>query len=182
MILILFEEIQTTSQQHTQLIVIPEFCTRPKHDFTHLGWVDGWLGRTLESSALHCWGLKVPGGGGGYSLYDGWYICAAVFDPFFDPLGTKLDLFGVFFLIHQHKIRSFGYKSSQNSIFLAPKYHFSLDLFGSNFQWPAAHPQQFSDRVPPPPPPGVKVPHVNIWAAKPMYIMASLPTGDWWCW
>ena len=33
---------------------------------------------------------------------------------------------------------------------LGPKFHFSLDLFGSNFQRPAAHPHQFSDRVPPP--------------------------------
>ena len=30
-----------------------------------------------------------------------------------------------------------------------PKFYFSLDLFGSNFQRPAAHPHQFSDRVPP---------------------------------
>ena len=30
------------------------------------------------------------------------------------------------------------------------KFYFSLDLFGSNFQRPAAHPHQFSDRVPPP--------------------------------
>ena len=35
---------------------------------------------------------------------------------------------------------------------LGPNFHFSLDLFGSNFQRPAAHPHQFSDRVPPPPP------------------------------
>ena len=34
-----------------------------------------------------------------------------------------------------------------------PKFHFSPDLFGSNFQWPAAHPHRFSDRVHPPPPP-----------------------------
>ena len=34
---------------------------------------------------------------------------------------------------------------------LGPKFNFSLDLFGSNFQRPAAHPRQFSDRVPPPP-------------------------------
>ena len=33
---------------------------------------------------------------------------------------------------------------------LGPKFHFSLDLFGSNFQRPAAHPHHFSDRVPPP--------------------------------
>ena len=27
--------------------MISEFFTRPKHDFTCLGRVDGWLGRTL---------------------------------------------------------------------------------------------------------------------------------------
>ena len=27
--------------------MISEFFTRPKHDFTRLGRVDGWLGRTL---------------------------------------------------------------------------------------------------------------------------------------
>ena len=31
-----------------------------------------------------------------------------------------------------------------------PKFNFFLDLFGSNFQRPAAHPHQFSGRVPPP--------------------------------
>ena len=41
------------------------------------------------------------------------------------PIFTKIDLFG-------------------------PKFNFFLDLFGSNFQWPAAHPHQFSGRVPPP--------------------------------
>ena len=34
------------------------------------------------------WGLGL-----GYSLYDGWYVCAAVLTPFFDHPGTKLDLF-----------------------------------------------------------------------------------------
>ena len=33
--------------------------------------------------------------------------------------------------------------------FLGPKFNFSLDLFGSNFQRPAAHPHHFSYRVPP---------------------------------
>ena len=41
------------------------------------------------------------------------------------PIFTKIDLFG-------------------------PKFNFFLDLFGSNFQRPAAHPHQFSGRVPPP--------------------------------
>ena len=40
------------------------------------------------------------------------------------PIFTKIDLFG-------------------------PKFNFFLDLFGSNFQRPAAHPHQFSGRVPP---------------------------------
>ena len=41
------------------------------------------------------------------------------------PIFTKIDLFG-------------------------PKFNFFLDLFGSNFQRPAAHPHPFSGRVPPP--------------------------------
>ena len=41
------------------------------------------------------------------------------------PIFTKIDLFG-------------------------PKFNFFLNLFGSNFQRPAAHPHQFSGQVPPP--------------------------------
>ena len=29
-----------------------EFFTRPKHDFTRLGRVDGWLGRTLNGEIV----------------------------------------------------------------------------------------------------------------------------------
>ena len=72
------------------------------------------------------------------------------FDPLFSLWQDRARSFGGVFSHPPTQKRSFGYKYSQNSIFLAPKYHFSLDLFGSNFQWPAAHPQQFSDRVPPP--------------------------------
>ena len=32
--------------------MITEIFTRPKHDFTRLGWVDRWLGRTLQYLAL----------------------------------------------------------------------------------------------------------------------------------
>ena len=46
---------------------------------------------------------------GGYSLYVGWYGCAAVLTPFFDILRIELDLFGVFFLIHQHQNDLLGY-------------------------------------------------------------------------
>ena len=72
------------------------------------------------------------------------------FDPLFSLWQDRARSFWGVFSHPPTQKQSFGYKSSQNSIFLAPKYHFSLDLFGSNFQWPAAHPQQFSDRVPPP--------------------------------
>ena len=51
------------------------------------------------------------------------------------PIFTKIDLFG-------------------------PKFNFFLDLFGSNFQRPAAHPHQFSGRVTPP---GPQVTNVYTW-------------------
>ena len=46
---------------------------------------------------------------GGYSLYVGWYGCAAVLTPFFDILGIEHDLLGVIFLIHQHQNDLLGY-------------------------------------------------------------------------
>ena len=105
--------------------------------YWNLDWILGLCGCTSIFLAAWprtlCWWIQLGGGArrirglqpqGGYSLYDGWYICAAVLTPFFDPLGTKLDLLGVFFLIHQHKndllgtnprkIRSFW---PQNTIF-----------------------------------------------------------------
>ena len=91
-----------------------------------------------------------PGGG----VLPMWWVihmCRG-FDPLFSLWQDRARSFWGVFSHPPTQKRSFGYKSSQNSIFLAPKYHFSLDLFGSNFQWPAAHPQQFSDRVPPPGP------------------------------
>ena len=46
---------------------------------------------------------------GGYSLYVGWYGCAAVLTPFFDIVGIEFDLFGVLFLIHQYQNDHLGY-------------------------------------------------------------------------
>ena len=92
------------------------------------------------------WGMS-PGG-----VLPIWWVihmCRG-FDPLFWSSGYQTRSFWGVFSHPPTQKRSFGYKSSQNSIFLAPKYHFPLDLFGSNFQWPTAHPQQFSDRVPPP--------------------------------
>ena len=100
------------------------------------------------------------GGGGGYFLCDGWYICAAVLTPGFDPLFSPWqDRARSFWGIFSHPPtpkRSFGVLKLPiltEFDLLGPKFHFSLDLFGSNFQRPAAHPHHFSDRVPPPPPP-----------------------------
>ena len=92
--------------------------------------------------------IHMPGGG----VLPMWWVihmCRG-FDPLFSLWQDRARSFWGVFSHPPTQKGSFGYKSSQNSIFLAPKYHFSLDLFGSNFQWPAAHPQQFSDRVPPP--------------------------------
>ena len=91
---------------------------------------------------------------GGYSLYVGWYGCAAVLTPFFDIMGIELDLFWVLFLIHWHQNDLLGVLKlpilTEFDLF-GPKFHFTLDLLGSNFQWPAAHPHRFSDRERPPP-------------------------------
>ena len=90
--------------------------------------------------------------GGGYSLCDGWYICAAVLTPFFHFGRIEHDLFGVFFSSTNSKAIFWGTKTTnfyKNRSFW-PQIQFFLDLFGSNFQRPAAHPHQFSGRVPPP--------------------------------
>ena len=90
---------------------------------------------------------------GGYSLCDGWYICAAVLTPFFHFGRIEHDLFGVFFSSTNSKAIFWGTKTTNfftKIDLFGPKFKFFLDLFGSNFQRPAAHPHQFSGRVPPP--------------------------------
>ena len=67
-----------------------------------------------------------------------WRLNSIFLGYFFSSTNTKTIFWGIK-TTNSHRIRSFG-----------PKFHFSLNLFGSNFQWPAAHPRQFSDRVPPP--------------------------------
>ena len=75
-----------------------------------------------DSLLGHCKWMEatlIPGGGG-YSLCDGWYICAAVLTPFFHFGRIEHDLFGVFFLIHQHQNDLLWYQNYQflqNSIF-----------------------------------------------------------------
>ena len=79
------------------------------------------------------------------------------FDPLFSPWQDRARSFWGIFSHPPTPKRSFGVLKLPiltEFDLLGPKFHFSLDLFGSNFQRPAAHPHHFSDRVPPPPPPG----------------------------
>ena len=106
-------------------------------------------------AAFLCFCRAAPGGGG-YSLCDGWYICAAVLTPLFSLWqGRARSFWGTFSHPPTAKL-SFGVQKlpifTKIDLF-GRKFNFFLDLFGSNFQRPAAHPHQFSGRVPPPPPP-----------------------------
>ena len=87
------------------------------------------------------------GGGGGYSLYDGWYICAAVLTPFFDLLGTKLDLFGVFFLIHQHKNDLLGTNPRKIRSFWPQHTIFPSIFLGPIFSGPRHTPSNFGFEI-----------------------------------
>ena len=75
------------------------------------------------------------------------------FDPLFSLWQDRARSFGGIFSHPPTPKRSFGVLKLPiltEFDLLGPKFHFSLDLFGSNFQQPAAHPHHFSDRVPPP--------------------------------
>ena len=88
------------------------------------------------------------GGGGGYSLYDGWYICAAVLTPFFDPLAAKLDLFGVFVLIHQHKNDLLGTNPRKIRYFWPQNTIFPSIFLGPIFSGPRHTPSNFRTEYP----------------------------------
>ena len=75
------------------------------------------------------------------------------FDPLFSLWQDRARSFWGIFSHPPTPKRSFGVLKLpilKEFNLLGPKFHFSLNLFGSNFQRPAAHPHQFSDRVPPP--------------------------------
>ena len=86
----------------------------------HIGCRTGWPSSSCHGNHIpslpglrclnHWWYRWVEGpGGGGYSLYVGWYGCASVLTPFFDIFGIEIDLFGVLFVIHQHQNDLLGY-------------------------------------------------------------------------
>ena len=103
-----------------------------------------------------CWHQSLgedPGGGGVLPMWWVIHMCRG-FDPLFSLWQDRARSFWGIFSHPPTPKRSFGVLKLpilKEFDLLGPKFHFSLDLFGSNFQRPAAHPHQFSDRVPPPP-------------------------------
>ena len=112
----------------------------------------GGLGVFLcEDDGLAPW--NIPRGGGG--VLPMWWVIHTCrgFDPLFSLWQDRARSFWGIFSHPPTPKRSFGVLKLpilKEFDLLGPKFHFSLDLFGSNFQRPAAHPHQFSDRVPPP--------------------------------
>ena len=96
--------------------------------------------------------LGISGARGGYSLYIGWYGCAAVLTPFFDILGIELDLFGVLFLIHWHQNDLLGDPYRIRSFW--PQIPFFPRSLWVQFSVASGTPPSvFGPSTPPPPPP-----------------------------
>ena len=91
-----------------------------------------------------------PGGGGTPYVMGDTYV-PRFWPPFFTLAGSSTIFLGYFSHPPTAKL-SFGVQKlpifTKIDLF-GPKFNFFLDLFGSNFQRPAAHPHQFSGRVPP---------------------------------
>ena len=104
--------------------------------------------------ALHVWVIQwhvTRGGGGVLPMWWVIHMCRG-FDPLFSLWQDRARSFWGIFSHPPTPKRSFGVLKVpilKECDLLGPKFHFSLDLLGSNFQRPAAHPHQFSDRVPP---------------------------------
>ena len=95
-----------------------------------------------------------PSPRGGYSVCDGWYICAAVLTPFFHFGRIEHDLFGVFFSSTNSKAIFWGTKTTnfyKNRSFW-PQIQFFPRSFWVQFSAASGTPHQFSGRVPPPGP------------------------------
>ena len=110
------------------------------------GWVGLW--------GFLWWAPSAKGKDPGWVLPMWWVIhmCRG-FDPLFSLWQDRARSFWGIFSHPSTPKRSFGVLKLPiltEFDLLGPKFNFSLDLFGSKFQRPAAHPHQFSDRVPPP--------------------------------
>ena len=121
-----------------------------------MSWLDS-AGMTVIKQAD--WQARGGGGGGTPYVMGDTYV-PRFWPPFFTLAGSSTIFLGYFSHPPTAKL-SFGVQKlpifTKIDLF-GPKFNFFLDLFGSNFQRPAAHPHQFSGRVPPPPHTGVSHP------------------------
>ena len=110
-----------------------------------------WVIRQVRSS--HSGVTSSPAGGGVLPMWWVIHMCRG-FDPLFSLWQDRARSFWGYFSHPPTAKLSFGVQKlpifTKIDLF-GPKFNFFLDLFGSNFQRPAAHPHQFSGRVPPPP-------------------------------
>ena len=85
-----------------------EFSSNFEFDRNMLSGTGAWDGPVLWPGV----GTQGAPPGGGYSLCDGWYICAAVLTPFFHFGRIEHDLFGVFFSSTNSKAIFWGTKTT----------------------------------------------------------------------
>ena len=90
------------------------------------------------------------------------------FDPLFWASGYQTRSFWGVFSHPPTQKQYFGYKSSQNSIFLAPKYHFPLDLFWVQFSVAHGTPPAIFGPSTPPPPPRASLSHNELRSFHPL--------------
>ena len=113
----------------------------------HMTWQ---IQRNCDKAAHYACSGVPPRGGTPYVMGDT-YV-PRFWPPFFTLAGSSTIFLGYFSHPPTAKL-SFGVQKlpifTKIDLF-GPKFNFFLDLFGSNFQRPAAHPHQFSGRVPPP--------------------------------
>ena len=117
------------------------------------GWGVGGVGGGVGGCGGVGGGCGGVGWGGGVVLPMWWVIhmCRG-FDPLFSLWQDRARSFWGVFSHPPTQKRSFGYKSSQNSIFLAPKDHFPSIFLGPIFSGPRHTPSNFRTEYPPPPP------------------------------
>ena len=108
--------------------------------------IDQSVARKGHEFRVPCKVCRARGGGTPYVMGDT-YV-PRFWPPFFTLAGSSTIFLGYFFSSTNTKTIFCGILTEFD--LLGPKFNFSLDLFGSNFQRPAAHPHHFSDRVPPP--------------------------------
>ena len=98
---------------------------------------------------------ETPGGGGVLPIWWVIHMCRG-FDPLFWPSGYQARsfyLFGVFFLIHQHKNDFLGTNPHKIRSFWPQNTIFPSIFLGPIFSGPRHTPSNFQAEYPPPPPP-----------------------------